>query len=186
MDIITVKELMVPLEEYATVSEEATLHDAVIALEEAQENLDRTRYKYLHRAILVLDKSQNVVGKISQLDILRALEPKYEKVVDARALSRAGLSPEFLKSMLEEQDLWAQPLKDICARAARVKIRDFMYTPAAGEYVDGNVSLQEAIHMLVMGHHHSLLVTEGGKIVGMLRLTDVFVSVFDLIQSCQI
>ena len=186
MEIITVKELMVPLDEYATVSEEATLYDAVIALEEAQESLDRTRYKYLHRAVLVLDKNQNVIGKISQLDVLRALEPKYEKAVDARALSRAGLSPEFLKSMLEEQNLWAQPLRDICTRAARVKIKDFMYTPTAGEYVDGTVSLQEAIHILVMGHHHSLIVTEDGKIVGILRLTDVFVAVFDMIQACQI
>lgn len=186
MEVITVKELMVPLEEYATVSEEATLYDAVVALEEAQENLDRTRFKYLHRAILVLDKDQHVVGKISQLDILRALEPKYQNSVDTGVLSRAGYSPELLKSMLDEQNLWARPLRDICDRAARVKIKDFMYTPSEGEYVEGEVSLQEAIHMLVMGHHHSLLVTERGKIVGILRLTDVFVAIYGMIQTCQI
>ena len=183
---ITVKELMVPLEEYATVSEEATLFDAVMALEEAQENLDRTRYKYLHRAILVLDKDRNVVGKISQLDVLRALEPKYKDGVDTGSLSRGGLSPELLKSMVDGRDLWAQPLQDICARAARVRIKSFMHTPGEGEYVDGNAPLQEAIHTLMMGHHHSLLVTEGKKIVGILRLTDVFVAIFDVIQACPI
>ena len=38
MKSYTVKELMVPLSEYATVSEDATLYEAVLSLEEAQEN----------------------------------------------------------------------------------------------------------------------------------------------------
>ena len=179
----TVKDLMVPLEEYATVSEEATLYDAITALENAQEKLNRTTHRYMHRAILVLDRNQDVVGKISQLDVLKALEPKYKGVLDTEGLSRAGYSPEFLKSMLDQQKLWAHPLRDICSRAARLKVKDFMYTPTEGEYVDENVSLEEAIHMLVMGHHHSLLVTKDGKIVGILRLTDVFVAIFDLIRT---
>ena len=65
MNITTVRDLMVPLEEYATVPEEATLFEAVMALEQAQERLDRNRYKYLHRAVLVYDKNKKIVGKIS-------------------------------------------------------------------------------------------------------------------------
>jgi len=80
-----VKDLMVPLEEYVTVDEEATLYDAVMALEKAQEDLDRSFYKYLHRAILVLDVDKNVVGKISQLDVLcplgQAVEPNLQQSV---------------------------------------------------------------------------------------------------------
>ena len=45
---------MVPLDEYATVSDSATLYDAVLALEEAQEKFDNRPYK--HRAILVFNK----------------------------------------------------------------------------------------------------------------------------------
>ena len=55
MKTITVKELMMRLEEYATVSKEATLREALLALEKAQMTLDSSRHK--HRAILVLDKS---------------------------------------------------------------------------------------------------------------------------------
>ena len=40
MKDMMVKDLMVPLEEYATVDEDATLYEAYIALEEAQEALD--------------------------------------------------------------------------------------------------------------------------------------------------
>jgi CBS domain containing-hemolysin-like protein len=47
-----VKDLMVPLSEYATVSEDATLSDAVAALKQSQADYDRTKYR--HRAILVL------------------------------------------------------------------------------------------------------------------------------------
>ncbi|UCF84330.1 MAG: CBS domain-containing protein, partial [Desulfobacteraceae bacterium] len=102
MKTINVKDLMVPLDEYATVSEEATLYDAVVALEKAQEALDRTRYLYLHRAVLVFDKNNNIVGKIGQLDVLRALEPKYREMGDKQSITRFGFSQKFLQSLREQ------------------------------------------------------------------------------------
>jgi CBS domain-containing protein len=59
-----------------------------------------------------------------------------------------------------------------------------MYTPGEGEYVSENASLGEAIHQLIMGHHQSLLVTRDDKIVGILRLTDVFAAVFHRMKEC--
>ncbi|MDZ7697985.1 MAG: CBS domain-containing protein [Deltaproteobacteria bacterium] len=67
MKTILVSDLMVPLAEYATVSEEATLYEAAMALEEAQNRLDRDKYLYLHRAVLVYDKNNKIVGKVSQV-----------------------------------------------------------------------------------------------------------------------
>ena len=186
MESISVKDLMVPLEEYATVPEEATLYDAVTALEKAQGSLDRTMHKYLHRAVLVLDRDHNVVGKISQLDVLKALEPKYRAMGDTRSLSLAGFSPEFLKTMMDQQRLWSGSLREICSKAGDISVKDFMYTPTKGEYIDEDAPLEEAMHMLVMGNHHSLLVTSGGKIVGILRLTDVFAAIYDLIETCRL
>ena len=58
MKIPLVKEFMVPLEEYATVSEDATLKEAVGALEKAQERFTETRYP--HRAVLVLNKANQL------------------------------------------------------------------------------------------------------------------------------
>ncbi len=185
MEITTAKDLMVPLEEYATVSEEATLKDAVDALEKVREELDRKRYKYLHRAVLVLDNNNEVVGKISQLDILRGLEPNYKLVDKSRRLSSSGLSAQFLTSLMDMHSLWVQPLGGICAKAADVKVKDFMVTLAEGEFIDEKAPLEEAMHMMVMGHHHSLLVTEDENIIGILRLTDVFVYINDLIRLCR-
>ena len=185
MTELIVKDVMVPLDEYATVDEEATLYQAVMALEKAQQVFDRSIYKYLHRAVLVLDKERKVVGKISQLDVLRALEPKYREMGDPGTLSRTGFSPQFMKSMLQQFALWDRPLSQICSKGAQIKVKVFMYTPTEGEYIDEKASLAQAIHQLVMGHHQSLLVTGEKGIVGILRLTDVFMTVFEEMRACQ-
>jgi len=174
---------MVPLSEYAMVFQEATLYDAVLALEEALATFDWKRHR--HRAILAYDQNKKIMGKLSQLDILRALEPKYAQMGDLGRLSETGFSPEFLRSILDKFALWDKPLSDICAKAARLKVKDIMYTPTEGEYVEEKASLGQAIHQLVMGHHQSLLVTRGGEIAGILRLTDVFQHVCDTMKTCK-
>jgi CBS domain-containing protein len=184
MRTYTVSELMVPLSEYATVSEDATLYEAVLALEKAQENFEDKHTRYRHRAILVLDKDGHVVGKLSQMDLLKALEPKYQSMIEGRGPQRFGFTKQFMKSMLQEYHLFAAPLEDICRKAGEKNVKEFMYTPSEGEYVTENASLGEAIHQLIMGHHQSLLVTRGEKIVGVLRLTDVFAAVFHKMKEC--
>lgn len=186
MKTIAVKDLMVPIEEYATVSQEATLYDAVVALEKAQERLDRDQYHYLHRAVLVYDAQNRIAGKVSQLDALRALEPKYRDMGEPGSLSKAGFSTSFLRSMLQQYSLWDKPLSDICKKATQVKVKEFMHTPAEGEYVREEATLEEAIHFLLVGRHQSLLVTQGEDIVGVLRLTDVFKDIFQRVKACAI
>ena len=65
----------------------------LIALEKAQEKFDQSRYR--HRAVLIYDKNDNIIGKVSQLDVLRALEPKYEAMGIPGSLSRFGLTKRF-------------------------------------------------------------------------------------------
>ena len=180
----TVKDLMVPLHEYATVSEDATLFEAVMALEKAQSEFDQNRYR--HRAVLILGKDGNVAGKVSQIDILRALEPKYGDMGNHVPLSRFGYSTKFMTSLLEKFNLWDTPIHDICKKSVGLKVATFMYVPSEGEYVAQNASLPEAIHLLVMGHHQSLLVTKDEKIVGILRLTDVFKEITQIVKGCNI
>ncbi len=178
-----VKDLMVPLAEYATVNEDASLYAAVLALEEAQKRFRQDGYK--HRAILVLDNGGRVVGKLSQLDVIKGLEAGYKKMGDFKGISHTGFSTDFIKSMVDKYDLWQKPLEDICRRSPHIKVKDVMYTPTEGEYVPEEATLDQAIHQLVVGHHQSLLVTGKGKgIVGILRLTDVFQEVCEMIKTC--
>jgi len=179
----TVKELMVPLSEYAVVHKDATLYDAVIELEKSQKEFRRSPYQ--HRAILVLNENNEILGKVSQMDVLKALEPKYRELGDNGALPRSGFSLQFLKSMMNTFDLWQGSLSNICKKAASIKVKDFMYSPRQGEFVRENQKIGEALHQLVMGRHHSLIVVnDEKKIVGVLRLTDVFEKFYQIIKTC--
>ncbi|MGD8520407.1 MAG: CBS domain-containing protein, partial [Desulfobacterales bacterium] len=122
-----VKDLMVSLSDYATVHEDETLFEALMALEKAHEKLDPSTHR--HRAILILDKNDRVVGKLSQWDILKSLEPKYGNIEDLEKISRTGFSPQFLKSMLVQHALWNKPLMDVCRVGGKNKVRDVMYKP---------------------------------------------------------
>ncbi len=184
MDTILVKELMVPLEEYAVVPQDTTLYNAVIALGDAQQEFDPLKHK--HRAILVLDNNNNVVGKLSMFDILIALEPKYRNLEEASILSHTGYSPEFLKSMIKDNALWGDPLQFICERAAQLNVSDIMEVPEDGVYIDENTALGEAIRQMVMPKRQSLLVTSGDNVVGILRLSDVFTQVCETIKTCKL
>jgi len=180
----TVKDLMVPRSEYAVINENSTVYEAVLALEKAQQEFDQTRYK--HRGMLVENDNHEIVGKVGQLDILRALEPKYEemKSKDSPGTSKFGFSKKFLLSMMDTFNLFDQPLDDICKKTGVRKMSNYMHRLTEGEYVESTASLAQAIHLLVVGHHQSLLVTEQDKIIGLLRLTDVFAAVFHAMKQC--
>jgi CBS domain-containing protein len=179
---IQVKEMMVAIKDYATVPEDATLSDAVLALEKAQAEFDQSRYR--HRAVLVLDPQGKVVGKVSQMDLLKALEPKLDKLLDTKSLSRTGYTLSYLET-LTRHGLWGKPLDDLCRKAADLLVKDFMYAPEKEEFIREDADLNEAVHQLVVGQHHSLLVTRGEEIVGVLRLTDVFKLVTERIKACK-
>lgn len=184
MQELMVKDIMVPLSAYAMVDSEATLFEAILALDRAQAAFDQSRYP--HRAVLVLDQNQTVVGKISQFDILRALEPRYAEIGSPDTVSGAVFSPKFMQSMLAKYDLWQEPLEDICRRAGQLKASNFMTSFSQGEYIEERLLLREAIHQVVMGRYHSLLVVgKNGKISGLLRLTDLFQEISQAVKACR-
>lgn len=66
------------------------------------------------------------------------------------------------------------------------KVDNFVKPPTEGELIDENASLSDAIHQLVLGYHQSLLVTSGSKIIGVLRLSDVFHEVSVMMKECAV
>ena len=184
MSDFLVRELMVPLSEYATVPEGSTLFEAVLALEKAQEEYDYTKYR--HRGVLILNKDGRVVGKLGQLDVLRALEPKDADAGEVNELRQFGFSSNFVGNVRKQRRLQGTPLKDLCNKATKLKVEDFMQAPSEGEFIEHDAALQIAVLQLVMGHHLSLLVTKGQEIIGILRLTDVFAAIFHTMKECEI
>jgi CBS domain-containing protein len=182
MKTIPIKDLIVPLDEYATVCEDASLSDAIQALERAQQEFDHTKYR--HRAVLVLDSKGQPIGKVGQLDALKALEPKYKEFQQKDSVGTfRHFSRMFLKSMIEHYSLFDGSLEELKQKAAKINVKEFMHNLSTDECIDENAALDDAIHTLIMGHHQSLLVSRGDIIVGILRLTDVFSAVFHTLAS---
>ena len=184
MKTTIVKDLMRPLSEYKTISTEANLFEAAQALEQVQKEFEQN--PKLHRILLISDENGEIVGKISQLDVLRFLEPKGKPIKSSRLLSRFGFSSEYLKPMLKQCAFWSRPLIDICKDAGKLQVKKLIHAPVVGEFVEENAFLAEAIHQLNLEHHQSLLVTRGKKIVGVLRQTDIFMEVSRTLATCEL
>jgi CBS domain containing-hemolysin-like protein len=177
-----VKELMIPLSDYATVKETDTLAQVIHALKQAQTTPD---IRHRHRAVLVFGENKRIVGKLGYRGILKALEPKYhqfERAEDTEAigLSRFGFNYEFLHSLVDRLELWDEPMEALVKQASGLLVKEIMSRPGSEEYVDLNAPLAEALHQFILGCHQSLLVKDKDRVVGIIRLADLFDLVSDL------
>ncbi|MDZ7663729.1 MAG: CBS domain-containing protein [Desulfotignum sp.] len=189
-----VKEIMVPLADYATVDENATMAEAVLALEQARNRFDKEKLK--HRAILVSNSQNQVVGRISYLDFLQGLEPKYNEIeelyntINRKLGSRyhlaADYSPERFQAQIQKYNLWEKPLHNLCGKAAACLAKDFMHIPEESDYIREDATLDQAIHQFVLVRTQSLLVKNTRDITGILRLSDVTETIFAMVKQCPV
>jgi len=179
-----VKDLMVPLSEYATVQIGSTLFEAVMALEKAQEEFDHTQYR--HRAVLILGRNGQAVGKLTQVDVLRALESESSGPDEAHDLRQLGFGGQVILAVKKQKICSNVSMRDLCKQAVRIKVEDLMQTLSKGEYVEETTPVDVAIHQLLDGNHLSLMVTRQDRMVGILRLSDVFAAVFHTMKECDI
>jgi hypothetical protein len=183
MESIRVRDLMIPVEKYSTIADTATLYDAVLKLEESERDYEAGQCP--HRALLVKDSSGEIIGKMGKIDVLRSLEPKYTELGDLRKVSGFGLSAAFLKSVMDKFELWETPLDDLCRKAGALNVGAIVASPLEGETVDVDATLNRAVHQIILGHHQSLLVISGSRVVGILRLVDVFDEITKRIKLCK-
>jgi len=161
-----VKDIMIPLKDYAVVSQDTTIEEALKITEESYKRLSPEKYK--HQGILVKNEEGNIVGKLTQADILRGLVPDYKDIGGSR------LSPKMRAEMGEIMDYISdKTFLGRCKAQKDKKVHDFMTTVALS--VDVNKGLGHALHIMRTSGHSGLLVTgEGKKPIGMLRLTDIY------------
>ena len=178
-----VKELMVPISDYATIHEEASMAEAIKAFENEDKQYGNAPYR--HHSLVVIDNNQHVVGRLSQVDMMHALEPRYSEIGEARWIGRSVLSKKVLTTLREKFQLWEQPLEVMCQAVCSAKVKDHMQSPTEGEFVSETDTLNIAAHRIVMGRHHSLLVTRDKVIVGILRSTDLFNALYDTMRECK-
>jgi predicted transcriptional regulator len=179
MAVKTIKSLMLPLNDYAIINQDATLPEVLEALKLAEARLQPQRQP--PRAVLVCDDRHRIVGQIGYLDFLEALEAKHSIVGNSETLSVVGLASEFVDSMMENYQIFDENLENICRRALNVKVKEVM-RPLT-ESLDENVPLALAVHNLVNWQTPRILVTSKGEVIGILRVVDVFKEISDTFAS---
>lgn len=174
-----VKDIMLPIKDYPSVKLGTSLFEAILQLSEAQRQIPKDLQPF--RAVLVVDENNKIIGKIGQLAFLKGLEPRYSSLGDLQILSKAGISPELINSMVEHLSFWDDSLTEICQRAKKIKVEDVMHP--ASENIDENATLAEAGHKIVMTQALSILVNQGSTIVGILRLSDLFSEITNIAKG---
>ncbi|MBG0789806.1 MAG: CBS domain-containing protein [Desulfovibrionaceae bacterium] len=167
-----VKELMIPVADYQTLGEDASLGDVAAALNASK-----------HRDILVVDKDGSFVGVLTMGDFILALEPNYRKL-NKKNLDTDILSNRLVAEQFKEFNLWGDSLSNICSKAVRIKVTDAMHVPEEGHYIDGDSDIQHGVHMYMVGTPQPLIVRGNGNVIGVLRMSDVFAEIVKRMNAC--
>jgi CBS domain-containing protein len=184
MDAMTVQELMIPVEQFTRISQEETFGAAAHALEQC--HVDFKSGKKPTCILLVNDPQGRIVGKISPIDLLRALEPQYTRLRGTIGEYARSISyDKMIDSALDRAILWSKPLNELCTKSSSLKIKDFILHPVPEQTVNMTDSLDKALHRFVMGRHDSLFVMDGKRLAGVLSFGDVYGQLLTTIKdSC--
>ena len=178
-----VKDLMVPISDYATISEGSSFLEALLALETPDVDLGKPIHP--HWVVLVLDSDEKVVGKLSQIDMLRALEPRTKDVENIDRLKEYGFSTGFITQLREGLRLDATSIENVysSSQVLQMKVEDFMKELGDIDFIDENTSLATAAHQMSVRRRLSMLVTRDDDVVGILKMSDVFAAVINAVKS---
>ena len=169
MNDLKAKDLMVPLEQYPIVESTASIMDAVIRLDESRRNTEAGKQPY--QAVLVADSHGRIVGKLGQLALLKATEPRGQVSRDHDALERAGVSDAIMETAMEHYRTLQSDLSEKWAVAAEAPVSSVM--APFEEHLDVNTPIREIVHKILQWQTLSVLVTENEKPVGLVRLSDL-------------
>ena len=177
---VLVKDVMIPISRYVTVKKADTLIDVLQALDSAR----ASEAEHAHRDAIVVDEDGEFVGKVTMLDIFRALEPNYRKVEEKKSMGT--LTQLFVDKAVKYFNIWMEPMQDVCSRGAHKFVGDVMHVPEDADYIDETDSIELALHKYVMGVHQPLIVKQGDTVTGVLRFGDVFEVTRKAMLNCPI
>ncbi|MCL7487601.1 MAG: CBS domain-containing protein [Desulfobulbaceae bacterium] len=162
-DIPAVKDLVIPIERYPHVNQDKTLHDAVQVIQSytCGEN-DRIRYS----EIMVVNDQNQLAGRLSILDVLRGLDKRFSEIPKVKEF--AGKGSDYPNLTI----LWEDAFFVGCAKGVSRPVREFM-SPIKN-MVKTSDSLLKVLSILLSLNCQLLPVVEGKRVVGVIRLEEIF------------
>ena len=163
-----IREIMIPVTQYPSVRDNATLRDAIAVIVSSELEVDLK--KSLPRVILVFDGIDVLVGYIRRRDIMRGLEPNFlvsqpleyrQKPFDVSELTH----DRVVTGIRSQAD---RPVSDVMCPFEETINADDHVMKAVYEMVSLNVSLIPVLHE--------------GQLVGVVRSVDVFHELAELLR----
>lgn len=176
-----VKDLMIPIEKYATVSPDATLKEAIHSLRTSYCELDKGICTETGpRTVFIIDGKDQLVGILDFNSILGTLIPEITGGLSAK-LEALGVSIAFAQADAASLDESQMGFNARVIKNAETKVRDIMLKTKGTINVDAR--LIDALKKMYQNKITKLPVYEGSKLVGVLRDADLFLAVADILKE---
>ena len=152
-----VKDLMIPLEDYPHIPYWFSLRQAMAIVREAKVKFEGS---FEPRAVLVFDEKYQLMGILTLRDIITGLEPKFlqESTLIKMDPSLTVLMGDFFGPKMREQS----------QRAVSEAMSPIKNT------VNAEDPITKPLYLMVKENIGLIPVMRGGKVAGMLRLSDLF------------
>jgi CheY-like chemotaxis protein len=159
-----VRDVMVPITDYTTITGEQSVGEAVRKLRESF-SLAACTSRLMetgHRSIIVFDRQGNLQGLLAIVDLLQAIMPSYLSAPKPSTADAIQYSPMFWRGAFNREVglLAKRPVSEIMSPAPMT--------------IDADTNLMEAAYIMVTNKLRRMVVMQGGKVLGVVREQDLF------------
>lgn len=176
-----VKDLLVQIRDYAVVNEDSPLSEAIKALRKVYCQVETGKCTEAgHRNILVLNAQNNLVGILDFQTILKVLVPEISGGVTER-LQAIGVLAAFAEAGTEDLDESRLSFRARVIKNADTKIKQVMLKIRGT--IQAEDDLLKALSLMYKNRITVLPVYENKELVGVLRESDLFLSVAEIIAE---
>jgi len=170
-----VVDIMVPLKDYAVVREDEPLKEAIAMLRRVYCEVESGSCTEAgHRAILVLGANDELVGVMDFRCIQRVLIPEVAGSLTER-LQSLGVSIAYAEADAQDLDEARASFRARVLKNAETLVKDVMFKPKGVIHAEDD--LLTALKRMHQNRIVVLPVYDNGKLVGVLRDSDLFLSV---------
>lgn len=158
-----VRDLVIPLEDFPSLKEHQTLHDAVEVINSYTcGSSDQIRYA----DILVLNEKNQLSGRVKLAEMLLCLDPRLKEASKVGAFE--GKGSEFPDLII----LWEDSFFVECKKWSHIHIRDIM-SPIK-HIAKGSDPVLKALTIMIDTKDGVLPVVDKGRVIGVIRMKEIF------------
>lgn len=178
---LKVKDMMVPIDDYAVTTTDKLLKEAVPELMRIYCQVETGKCTEAgHRTSLVLDGHGKLVGILDFKSILKVLIPEIAGGISGK-LQALGISMAFAEADAHDMDSSKQGFRSRVIQNAQTRVVDVMLKIRGT--INADAGFLDALKMIYRNKVTVLPVFEGDKLVGVLRDSDLFLAAANVLME---